>query len=440
MDLTTSQSEAADKIQAVRFRGIAYHKAGEGKTRISLELWRRSGFNYLIVVTRKAAMEDWQDEIKRCLPNVFVLQGEKVKEEHLRFKFVVLIGVDSIHKLSDWIPLGQSLVVLDELYLFSNSKSLRSKRAHRISVKALGSVGLSATIVPAQDNIALWGQTLAVGLSSVLAKTATQFREVYQINTFSAFSKHGQWSNKPGSIDLILQKLSPYIHLHYPKNEHRNIRQSILHTRLSSEQTKAIELLKETWCKGTKELEYIIEVAQEIQRIGNGYSEHEKGNLTCYKCPKLGRLLELIDELLAAGKSCVIWCAFRDDIEYLSLHITYPHLVFVGGTEFDSATWKEGNHKVVLATMANGASVNHFKHVEYGIYYSLNFKAVDLQQSQGRHERKGSLHAGAFYYYLLNREGLDQTIYDTVNASRNVEVTAIQTYLNNHNSTDTKLG
>lgn len=416
--------------QGITPGGIAWFDMGQGKTRIAVETWRRSKIQFLLISARRAAFSTWEEEIEKCGVNCIIREAGKVLDMGFEFsaRFVVLQTPDSLHRLPAKMRFEDTLVVFDELYLFGNPRSQRSIRAQKITDKARFVLGLSATIMPAKDNTSVYGQARAVGLQQMVGGTLTDFRSTYQQNVFSPFVQSGQWINKPGSVKKLIERLSPFVAVHFPDKSHRNIRSQIIHVNPTKEQTKAISDLQRTWSLLGERFTYTLSIARKVQSISNGWVEPpgDDSQLQCFDCSKAERLTALVDEIMATGKKCVIWCAFRNDVEFLSMHLKHPVLTFVGQQIFDKAAWDSGKYQIVLATVANGSSVNHFGDVEIGIYYSLSYRWLELQQSQGRHERKNSSHAGAFYYFLLTRYTLDDNIYDTVTGSRDFEINALK--------------
>jgi heat shock protein HspQ len=123
-------------------------------------------------------------------------------------------------------------------------------------------------------------------------------------------------------------------------------------------------------------------------------------------------------ELHDAGEPTVIWCAFREDVFLIKRALEIPHVTMVGGTEFDMETWKRNDCNIAIATVAMGSSVNHFAQCSYGIYFSMDYKWLNFQQSKGRHIRKNSEHSIATFYHLFLEGGLDETIYKRVESAR----------------------
>jgi hypothetical protein len=89
----------------------------------------------------------------------------------------------------------------------------------------------------------------------------------------------------------------------------------------------------------------------------------------------------------------------------------------LGGQDFDLERWRSGSVSVCLATEASGSSVNHFDQTAYAIYFSANYKWLDMQQSRGRTDRKSSRHSDVFYKYLQVEGSMDSHVYRSALAS-----------------------
>jgi hypothetical protein len=151
--------------------------------------------------------------------------------------------------------------------------------------------------------------------------------------------------------------------------------------------------------------------------ISNGWI-YDKVEDTCVflASTKIDRLCVLLEEIHAEGQKVVIWCAYHNDINRIAeaIELKYDLQFFTSLDTFDpSQPWD-----FVLATEAMGASVNFFKDIKYAIYFSINYKYLDLQQSMARHERKGSKHAGAHYYFLQTIGSPDIRAYYLVTQSK----------------------
>jgi hypothetical protein len=392
---------------------------GTGKTRLALVSFELSDFEDLIVVTRRIAFSSWIDEAQLCKLDFLIYENDYTPKNLKRLgpskKRVLLVSAGDLKNIPN-IPQGQ-MIVVDELYLFANPQSKRSKLLQQITIFCSARIGLSGTIMSANDNMTVFGQLKALNGHRVLARTATDFRSLYQAKLKTTWGR--SYLNLPGSDEVIAEKLAPYVDLNFPESRPTTVQ--IVPVDKTPQQAAAITELKEFYEHREHTFNYAIQIVNAINGISNGWFIESTGDLSYHKTPKLERLLAFLDELVSAGERVVVWCAYHNDIARISSELKHKWLEFTARCSFDEKRWREGFSFIVLATEANGASVNYFKDVKYAIYYSIDWKAVNLQQSMTRHERKGSKHDGAHYYFLQTKGTNDAKIYNLVNTSAKIE-------------------
>ena len=422
------QRAAVCKLAKVK-RAIVWALVGEGKSRVALRLAARNippseNGEIIVIVCSPKAFYDWEDQILQCgydwrveifKPNI-ALAKRRIN--------CLLVSCGMLHKY--WTHLSHyaiSTIVYDELHGYSNCKARRTKAAAALTSYAEYVVGISGTIMPARNNETIWGQSLTLGLSQLLATNITQFRSKFRRSFFMETSQRRfpVWSNAPKANERIHARLADHTFLHFPKNEHRSILQKISNLEMTNEQKKIIKQLKVEYYadlkKGNIEIKTALELVVQIQRIANGYVRNTDGEIEEIKTNKVSALNESICELVTAGKQCVVWCAFRDDLTFLSKHLDFASLQMSGGNALDIDKWKSGKYPVVLATEDSGVSINHFANVQYAKYFSMSFKWVSLQQSQGRTNRKSSQHRVTHYEYLLVKGTMDSHAFQTARQS-----------------------
>lgn len=407
---------------------IAWWKMGTGKTRLALHVFWRSDFKDMIVVCRRISFMDWMEEMELCHMDFLCYENDYRGENIVKLapykpnhspKRVLFLSAGDLKNLPINFPKGQLLVV-DELYLFSNPKSKRSKLLQQMSLFCSARIGLSGTIMPARNNMAVFGQLMALNAHHPLGRGTTEFQKRFQSRGKGRFGI--EFTNRPGSDDEITELIAHRVDINFP--ETRSVRRQIIKVAKTPEQAKAIAQLKKTYEFNNREYKYALQIVNVVNGISNGWwfdKAEGGGHLLHYKSTKVERLLVLLDDLVAAGERVVVWCAYHADISRIAADLKHLWLEFTARVPFDTAKWNSGKYPIVLATEANGASVNHFKHVKYAIYFSINFKLLDLEQSMARHERKGSEHEGAHYYFLQTRGTGDARAYQLVTESKESE-------------------
>lgn len=437
--LHDEQHRACTKFVNNGGRGIAWHKVGQGKTRIGLTVvatlqqlreWKPPCI--LVVVCRRRAFHTWRNEIEECQLGYFVQEwnpkGPMDFEDAM--PTVWLVSIDQVKHLrrNPYIR----AVIIDELHMFKNPKSDRSKAAQMLAAR-YPTTGLSGSIMTASNISDVYGQAMAVGLHKTISPTWTQFRTEYMMS-INMGGKFPTTCARRGAYNKIMSKLSPYVDVFWPEKNERRIHESILKVPITPEQRALYKELKDTWEIDNIEINNALTIGIKTQQISDGWVKlKEKVGLDLdgrdvhrewvreVPANKVEYLIGLMEEIIESGNKCIVWCAFKEDITYLAPRLPFATLQMSGDEPLDVKAWASGKFDAVVATQGSGSSINDFAQVPYGIYYSQSFKWTDLQQSQGRHDRKSSQHSDCYFYYLHTQGSLDKHIYDTVKESQGLE-------------------
>lgn len=429
------QQAAHDKLIAEN-GGIVWMNVGDGKTRVALmaavNIAQDSGHPVVLVVARRAAFYDWQQEIATLQLDVDVLEAELSTERQLveaTRTTIVLISEGMISnfiiqdiclKLANNHQIG--VIIIDELWLYKNPKSERHKSI-KTWTKLFPSIGISGSIMTARDIVDIYGQVAAIGRGESLARHLTNFREQFQTGISGAYFS---WYPKKGAYKAIMDRIEPFVYLHMPKQTERKTRTNILKVCPTDQQLELLTELKQTAAiEGYFELNNVANIITKAQQISNGWLKGESGDITNIESSKVDRTVALVEEILEANSTnrVVIWCAFRHDINRLrdKMLLLSNVATLQSGQEFNHKLWAKSTCRICLATEASGTSVNHFAQVPYGIYFSQDFKWTSLQQSQGRHTRRSSLHDTAYFTFLHTEKSLDSQVFYTVKHATSAE-------------------
>jgi len=403
---------------------------GEGKSRIALAVYlnlKPTAGMVCVIVCRRKAFDTWKDEIVKCGIDAYVTEDSHVSSRRLTFRLVSHAMIEKF--LNEFKSSQIAFVIYDELYLYSNHKSQRSIAAQELTRAVDGRcIGLSGTIMPARDTLSIWGQTRAVGISSALARTTTDFYDRYK-KCFLADYGRGevrQWQDLPRAKERILEKLADSIHIHFPKSK-RSIVESFTTVELTPQQLNAIKRLKAEYFLELEEagfemeLKSALELIVKVSQIGNGWVQDKLGNAARFPSKKLDAVCALVEEAHATSEPLLVWCYFKKDIENIRDAAKIPVLEMSGGKEFDRNAWRSGNFPVVLATVGSGASVNDFKDVRRAIFFSNTFKQLDYSQACARTNRFDSAHSSCSYTHLFAAQTFDKHIYTSLKRSASVE-------------------
>lgn len=447
-EVTTTRDKIFDPHQEAAYQklvaengGIVWMRVGDGKTRVALmagiEIARNSNYPIVIIICRRAAFYDWQQEIATLQLDVDVQEIENweipnLLETKLNRITIVLMSEgmllneniqDEILYFNNKNVLGA--IIVDELWLFKNPKAQKHLALRQWTIDH-PTIGLSGSVMTARDIVDIFGQVAAVGRMKQLAHSLTRFRETYQTGIAGNYMSYYP---KPGAYKAIMEKIEPFVYVHMPTQ--RKSRTNILKVLPTKQQLDYFKELKETAAiEGKFELTNMANIVTKAQQISNGWLKGEKGDVEYFDSPKVDRCVTLVTEILEQNETdkVVIWCAFREDIKRLCKeHFCSSQIATLqSGETFDTEFWKKKTSRICIATEASGTSVNHFAQCAYGIYFSQDFKWTSLQQSQGRHTRRSSLHSETTFTFLHTEKSLDSQVFYTVRTSASSEASFLK--------------
>jgi SNF2 family DNA or RNA helicase len=427
--LSERQKEAVSKLSnAVKeyHGGIAWWKIGEGKTRLGISTYLQSvpyvsNPNCLVICSPKA-MRQWDDEVG-LHRNSHIIKP--------RFKYLStghLQKLTNIKNVSEIIVRYEiGFVILDELWLYKNTRTRRSLAVYNFFRCGITVIGLSGSLITARNIEDIFGQSHACGISRILAKSLTDFRSQFCV----CIEEYGltYWA-KQGAIETIQQRLAPCVDVYFPKDTRET---RIQHVKINPypAQAKAInELKKEYYTRIDEqplEIKYATTLLIRLQQISDGFANLSQRQRVRIKSAKCDRLLELLAEYSDAGERVVVWFAFKESIEIISERLGEKAALLSSDHDFDAKGWAVGKYRACLATMGSGFSLNDFKDCQYAIIYSAPFSPLLLQQAMGRTNRTGSQHQICHYQFLSTDDSIDKSVYDNLLMSGEIEKANIRT-------------
>jgi hypothetical protein len=397
---------------------------GSGKSRIALVLNRLYNISTItLIICRKKAFHTWKEELRKVGWKGYVAEFPVTKWYSKKKNTIWLVSESMLRKLHTefrYYPISN--IIIDELYLYSNPKSARTKAMHSVNTSIdVPTVGLSGTIMPAKDNTAIYAQASVIGIQGELARTLTDFRSKYQ-TFFDANYGRGsvrRFVNAPNSDKKIRERLAPFVDFYFPTNSDRIIRDSFIRVDPTQEQLKYIKQLKEEYYVETRdqifELRSAIELIHRVSGISNGYL-----GSTNINSPKLDTLEGKVRECLNECERVLVWCYYQRDIEILSKCFKDFRLATMSGKQtLDPEDFRKA--QIIIATVGTGSSINDFAQIPYAFYFSNSSKLLDYEQSRARNDRADSRHSTAFYTYFFTNKTFDKHIYQLAKTSDKIQ-------------------
>lgn len=442
----TEQEAACQRLLDSR-GGIAWWKPGAGKTRIGImwydgmrEIYKNEFPCVVVVILKRSAFLDFRKELIKLDYDCVILEDNlddlttQTKIAMLQKPTVLLVSIGMLPQSVDSLLVDPRVkyVIADELHYFKNPKAIRSQALFRLT-REKRTCGLSGSIMTKGNPEDVYGQLLAVQKHRLVASSLTEFRTKF-MNMKMMERKDGKrypWrSVKAGAYRQIMEACASAVHVYDPPKNNRKIQVQTLIVPATSEQLKAFDELRE-WMEiempdgSVIEYDNRMEVAMRIQQISNGWVCDDNGVYRTFKSNKPDVMLDKVEEIVAAGDKCIIWCAFREDVKRLDYLLQHSRKIatvqFMSQVPFDQQKWESGTAQVCVATESMGVSVNHFAQVPYAFYFSQNYNWIDLQQSMARTDRHSSTHPTAFYYFMQVEGSLDAEVFANVNSARDWE-------------------
>jgi Helicase conserved C-terminal domain len=448
--LTDRQLEAVNHVsKSIHMMGaaIVWWKIGEGKTRIALQT-ALSFFNPLdgplcvLVICSPQAFRQWKDELAEMpIPDF---------KEALQLRFLSY-GILSTNKgfaaiqtvLQEVKP---DFIIVDELWLYKNPKSKRSKILHEITTR-VSSIGLSGSLVTARNIEDLYGQAYAIGLDRLLARSLTHFRTQFCV----AVEEFGlKFYAKKDALPAIQQRLAPTVDIHFPKSirETRIQHIAVEPTREQSDHIYALindyytqfDRMSNEQDEKTVELEvkFTTALMVKLQQVSDGIVMLGEGETVSLAASKEQRLYSLLDEYIDAGEQVIVWFAFKASLDKIYQKLGKKATCLSSHHKFDASGWAKGNYNACLATIGSGASLNDFANCQHSIIYSAPNSPQKLEQALGRTNRTSSQQRVCHYQFLSTLETPDKLVYQNCRISAEVEKSIIRSsteiildYLNN---------
>lgn len=450
-NLTPRQAKAVTKLLSLP-SGALWWRVGTGKTRVLLYIFAMiakldsNHCHNFVVICRRAAFHDWIDEVKKLKLkwNTYATDDLELYYRSMPLRTTIYFVSHGMLTRKTGEQLNQyastiSGIAYDEGFLFKNPASQHTKVANGLSKKICRSYILSGSIMTARDLTDVFGQLYAINCHTILGRTLTDFRTEYM--TKLQIGAYPMLVPRKGASNKIAVKVRPVCSVFFPKDGQREILQSVQKINASPVQLEYLQQLKQEWAvvlKGEDGKEETLEFKNapslivKAQQISDGWLKSPNGTVVRFDSPKLDMLIDKIRELILCGEGqIIVWCAFRHSVERVLQRLQNENdlrkltsIGMHGGLAFDIDRWNR-NGSIAVATCASGSSVNHFSQCSHAIYYSQDFKWLNLQQSMGRTDRHNSVHTKCFYHFLHTKSSLDSFVYRTVQASRKAEVELI---------------
>ena len=479
-----------------------FHDMGTGKTKTSIEIYRHKCHEVkahlkCLIIGPLSTLENWKREFlthsKIEENRIAVIDGttrkfkKKLKNPSLAVKkeqlnnpraSVFIINTDMVGNKNLWSiieGIGIQFLIVDEVHLFKNPMSKRSKALHNFSRSPRLKYRYIATGSPIlQSALDIWSQFYIMS-PKILGQNFFTFRAKYFYDANASMPSHVHFPNwvpkddkyfrrvgKAKDKNETFQGLNEIIY----KYADRVMKDDVLDLPdfitqkevivLNKEQRKAYDDLQKflvAFLEKGEQLEYKKEDLKDIahfqcieslpeymkadlaitkilrlQQINSGIFTTDNGDIKRFKnIPRLQKLKQLLESICSNKKNKVIvWSVFAptyDDIKEVCEELNIKYTMLTGKQNkdekqdaMDRFNTEEEVQVIISNQQAGGTGVN-LTASNYSIYYSKSFNLAHDLQSEARNYRGGQTRK-VTRIDLISEDTIDEQIFSALQAKK----------------------
>ena len=428
----------------------------------------------LVVVGPKNSFGSWKDEFIACFGNKLSLKcfdshdsslsskAEKnrlLNYEYERFNLVIFNyeGVDSYKvAIKKILATGKCILVYDEVHRVKSIDGERAKIAREIAYSSKRTIVMTGTPIPN-------------GYRDIYTMLHILYEDDY--NDFFRYKTHELEKLTNETADDINSRLLPF----YCRTSKKDLGvpdanpDEIISFDVTDREQRLFELLSSAYRKNKfaliirllqlesnpkmllekidfTDFEYIFDDNQELIKDMDFIDCSQEITVLVKEAPKLStkqrKCIDLIQSIIAQGKSVICWCIFKQsmyDLQQALFELNISSEIINGSIGQDErqrilSGFKNKEFSVLITnphTLAESVSLHNVCHD--AIYFEYSYNLVHLLQSKDRIHRLG-LPTGQYtqYYYLMDyfkvngqEYSLDRKIYDRLMDKESLMLNAI---------------
>lgn len=426
LPLWSHQKQALEWLKD-RKTGALFMEMGTGKSRIIIEHIKQMGFPSVLIVTTEKGQRVWKEQYEEFCNDVTPVILKKPEQ-------YVLSGINIINYEKMWkdqfikvfLKHPPVCVVMDESHKIKAAGSKVSQRAHTLSKRIPYRYILTGTPI-GNTPFDIYGQFRFMDSSLFGTNFSTFSNQYADIDTSKGYPMVLQYKNLEALHKIIHDnsfsvKASDVLDL----PEERSI---ILKYSLSPAAKKAYKEMKGDsifkWGEEVVTAHNVISKMLRLQQIASGFCPVYDDNMN-EKIVKLdnGRqeLLKELVENFDMEEPLVVFCRFKMDIKEIRrvLAKSGRTILEISGSHNDYTVFrKHPQGCVLICQISSGAEALNLTATRYCIYYTLDYKLMQFNQSKKRVMRAGQTRK-VTYYFLQSDTYAEKAIYKCLENNQDI--------------------
>jgi SNF2 family DNA or RNA helicase len=422
MKLRDYQETAADFLYE-HDRAMILAPVGAGKTAITLTAMQDvliDGYaiRFLVLAPKRVCTDVWPVEAPKWAPGctLAVAVGTPAQRKAALYSGaqIIVSNYDNIQWLAEQ-KLNFDAIVFDELTKLKNPSGTRFKALNKVIGEIQIRWGLTGSFTSngLED---VFGQCKIVD-QSLLGRAKGAFMQQY----FTLINKeYGDWKPRPGSLDLVMQRIKPATFVLEP-GEYKD-KLPPLHTvevRCKMDMVDYNKMKKDFVLDDVVAVNAAV-VTQKLQQMSSGFLYSDNGPIWL-SSHKFDRLEELLDENQRANT--IIFYSYQEELA--ELRRRYPHLQTLDDPNAIER-WNKGEIELLVA---HPASAQFGLNLQFGgnkmVFLSLPWSLTDFEQAIGRLHRSGQTN-DVWVYLMITEKTIDAKILDALANKRSVAEIALE--------------
>jgi SNF2 family DNA or RNA helicase len=453
---------------------------GTGKTRAAIaaaqKLLADGKVDLVLVVCPKGVMNTWEREVRqwsRLSPLQLRGSGREVahtlalyaRTEQLPQR-VLVVNYDKVDSLkADFVRLCRGkrvLIVLDEMHKIKNPQAAVTQACMELSRHATYRLGMTGTPI-ANGAYDIWSQWYFVDLGITFGANFVQFRREF----FTEYAWSWEIDPNAGAHDEIGTRIQ-LRGLRYRKEDCLDLPPKTFETvevEMTPVQRAAYNEMRDeliAWLRSgnrvepadaDEDLEDDSDVAladmnvasaanqlvamMRLTQITSGFVKTEAGTIHAFTPnPKLEKCDELVREILATGRSVIVWAVYTADIEAMLQRFADLGPVRIDGTQRGASgereraeaeeSFQSGRARLLIGNPGAGGVGLNLQRASTAIYYSQGYSHIARAQSEDRCHRSGSeIHPRITYIDLVCEDSIDQTVQGILEGKKEVAAAVV---------------
>ena len=427
------QVETVEAIKNLEYSAV-FHEQGLGKTKIAIDLaltWVQDGVvDSVLVVTKKALVENWKNEIQFHSSLNPQIIGQKRRQNFFAFNSPARLYVTHYEaciseesRLLLFQKTRRLAIICDEAQKFKNPQSAVAKCMFHIAPGFHRRIVMTGTPV-ANRPYDIWSLIFFLDQGQALGTNFELFRSQHDL-TARAHENAAKREQFATMLEAIFEKVRPFsvrtskrdANLSLPTKEIRVIQTEFEPAQRELYSRYRDELRAEIVHDGEVRLDNAEDILKRLLRLVQVASNPFTIDESYTGVPgKVTDLLRIVSEELAPSEKAIVWTSFTDNADWLRHRLkAYGAVTVHGKMTIDRRNYNLDRFKhdpecrVLIATPGAAKEGLTLTVANFAIFFDRSFSLDDYLQAQDRIHRI-SQNKECFVFNLIMRDSVDEWV------------------------------